>query len=104
MSAALDVLKGAREILSDPEKWTTHVSAQNGLGDPVPPLSANAVCWCAVGAIQKVAGERDDNDTIYDLVFDAIQAVETRPIYIVNDFEGREATLAVFDKAIERLS
>ncbi len=51
----LEVLKGARKLLSDPAKWTKQHSARDKLGNPVPSLSPSATCWCVLGACSVVA-------------------------------------------------
>jgi hypothetical protein len=59
----LDVLKGARELLSDPAKWTkAGALAVDVNGAPVGvdheegnALHPEAVAWCLIGACQKVA-------------------------------------------------
>lgn len=54
----VDILKTARELLSDPKRWTkgsfARMEGKKGeTGATVPALSDKAVCWCAEGAIQK---------------------------------------------------
>lgn len=54
----LDVLKGARELLSDPEKWTQGWYARDAEGRPADDGNdPRAVCWCIWGACEKVAGD-----------------------------------------------
>lgn len=61
---------GARELLADPKRWAKGASALDEYGQPASdeidggshldegdPLADCAVCWCLVGACQKVAGE-----------------------------------------------
>lgn len=53
------VLKMARRLISDPNRWTKGELARDDAGKPVPPTSGSAYCWCAQGAIEFVLGPRD---------------------------------------------
>ena len=48
------VLIGAREVLSDPARWTQHVWARDADGIATSRFGNDAVCWCVSGAIQLV--------------------------------------------------
>ena len=52
----LEVLRGMRELLSDPARWTKQVHARDANGREVPPKHSEAVCWCLDGAMLKVSG------------------------------------------------
>lgn len=52
----LIALEQARELLSDPAKWTQGYLARDKDGDSCPASSIDAVCFCALGAIHKVLG------------------------------------------------
>jgi hypothetical protein len=49
-----DALK-LQELLSVPERWTQHDMAKDASGRCVLARSHSAVCWCLLGAAQKVA-------------------------------------------------
>ena len=51
MNEVLSVLKGARELLSDPERWTRGAFARDRKGGPVTPFNPRACQWCVTGAI-----------------------------------------------------
>ena len=97
----VEIRTGAREILSDPARWTVEASARDDEGWSVSPLDKSAVCWCAIGAVSKVSA---NNDPAFHQAVNALYDVTGRPIWHVNDEDGREAVLDVFNKAIERLS
>jgi len=42
-----------QDLLSTPDRWTQGALARSAGGDPVDPLSEDAVAWCLVGAIMR---------------------------------------------------
>lgn len=40
--------------------WCRNAPAKNSDGEPVGPRDADAVCWCAIGAIQRICGGPED--------------------------------------------
>jgi len=90
------VLIKARELISKPENWTQRATARSADGRRVSALSTEAVCYCAMGAMVKVAplylGSRLDF-----LLSAAVQ--ESAAHY--NDTHTHAEVLAMFDKAIE---
>lgn len=53
-----EVLREARELISDPKRWTRGVLARDAEGRSTGrgPFVPEAVCFCAFGAIAKVEG------------------------------------------------
>ena len=51
----LEILKAARELLSDPKRWMQGRYAINSAGKSVGPDDPGAVCFCAEGAIRHIA-------------------------------------------------
>ncbi len=51
----LEILKGTRELISDPARWTQSAFARSASGRMIASSSALAVCWCVAGAINRVA-------------------------------------------------
>jgi hypothetical protein len=106
MKSAIEILTEVRELLSEPGRWTQYASARNVSGDPVPPHSDEAVCFCAVGAFYKV-GYPDSADpkkgngywAARQLVDDSRS--DNRSLITLNDSYGRDAVLEVLDRAIE---
>lgn len=96
----LDVLKAARELIRDPARWCQDAFACDADGDAVHTLDPQAVRWCAVGALNKVAPSSEVSADAYGLL-----EVAAGPICVsdINDAEGHEAVLAVYDEAIARL-
>lgn len=52
--STVEVLREARELISDPERWTWGYFAYDAKGNMVEAREISAVCWCASGAILKV--------------------------------------------------
>jgi len=46
-----DVLRAARAKIAEPEHWAKGADALNAAGKWADPLSADAVSWCAIGAL-----------------------------------------------------
>lgn len=53
-----DVLYKAAALVR--QGWCRNAPAKNAAGKPVGPRDADAVCWCASGAIQRVCGGPED--------------------------------------------
>ena len=97
----LETLKAARDLISDPARWTQGCAARNVNGEPVDLMDNTAVCWCALGAI-----------SITDLmrgigISDASKALRrVTPFGLVgqfNDTHTHAEVLALFDAAIAEL-
>lgn len=55
------IVKDIRALLSDRSKWTTGTFARNDQGRVVGARSEEAVCWCLVGAFEKVTNHGTNN-------------------------------------------
>jgi hypothetical protein len=106
MSTEIAIIRRAREIISDPEKWTQHAGAREASGFEVVPHSTVACRWCAWGAIQKAAREIVGQG-IYVHSLRAAARLDTNivqsglhPLFAVNDQQGHAAVLSLFDKAL----
>ncbi len=49
------VLEEAAELLADPQRWAQGATARDARGRRVHPSSPYAVCWCAEGAVARLA-------------------------------------------------
>lgn len=105
----INVITKARRLLSKKEKWTRGDYATDKNGQSVDPKEKKAVCFCAIGAVERYA---DDASVQYELDKTARQLYPqdtlggTYGIVRVNDHGGPRArlkVLRVFDKTIERL-
>lgn len=92
----LEILKAARETLSDPLRRTNYTEARNCYGLPTDPCDPNAMTWDATGALLKAnKGVWPMNAAIKVLA----KTNEPSLIYL-NDNHSPDAMLAAFDKAI----
>lgn len=98
MLTDLEILIQARDLLSNPARWTQGHLACDELDKPVLVNSPDAVCWCAIGACNKVSGKTGEHP---DSLRRAAEEMRGWSPSQVNDSVGYEATLEMFDRAIE---
>ena len=98
---AYEVLVAARELISDPARWTQGVGARDTDGEGVNSLSEHAVCWCSIGATYKVTDARVND---YQRANDVLDAVANDRGYMdvikFNDTRSHSEVLALWDGAI----
>lgn len=93
-------LIAARKLIEKPENWLQGMMAANGDGVWVPPSAPMAVKFCALGAIQRIAGEFRAGP-----VNDAVRlAAKTTSLALFNNTHSHAEVLAAFDRAIEAAS
>lgn len=96
-----EILRAAKEKISDPARWCQGSSARNSLGYPVNSDNSRAAAWCAQGA---VAAAGDSALTVHAAMsFLNCAAGELMPGYHpsgVNDLRGHADVMAMFDRAI----
>lgn len=97
----LQQLIAARDLLSDPRRWTTETFARNAEGDSVSEYSADACSFCAHGAINHVAGGHFGTPTaLYTAAARLLKEGEPN-VAEVNDHLGYAATMKMFALAID---
>ena len=88
--------------------WTQGTEARDEEGRPVYATDPAAVCWCATGAIRRVASVIGAGLPDYDVILAAANAVATCGMGIVawNDEPGRtqDDVAAALDAAAARLA
>lgn len=100
-----ETLTEARDLITDPAKWTQHSYAKDVDGRPTYSNSEAAVCWCSLGALQKVIygedrpGERSTPPL--HLYSHLKESMDCEHIGAFNDKSSHEEVLAAFDRAIE---
>ena len=99
-----ELLIKAKAVIADPKHWTQCWYAKDAEGKSVGPCKPDAVCWCSVGAIDKVAHE----ESTYAARFAATRylsdvAAECGYIGIpdFNDSSSHEAVMKAWDRAIK---
>lgn len=129
MNTTLEILRRARERLSDPARWTQGAYARDADGFTTAMYDDDAVCWCLVGAISKETnilnlpwygdGEKavnflskqvstlvsEFNDThTHGEVLALLDRAIRGSLIDFNDTHSHEEVLELIDKAIANLS
>lgn len=107
----LEVLNKARDLITDPDRWTQRTLARDVGGRRTGATSSAATCFCALGALVKVAFDMQLDTDDYSAFSDvpgagALEAVAIKRFCVagaagVNDLLGHDAVLKMFDHAIE---
>jgi hypothetical protein len=104
-NAITENLVKVRELLSDKSRWTQRTFARDSNGWSTDVDSGNAVSWCLVGAMEKVAGRGN---------FISIEKMRSRvrasvpdlanygySLSMFNDTQPHANVLALLDRAID---
>lgn len=94
----LEIIKAARQVISDPDHWLRNHYAENADGETCWGYQEDAIKWCSTGAIQKVGG----NDTMISGII--AEAAGIISLIEANDHANDHAEImAVWDRAIAKL-
>lgn len=112
----LEILKEARELISDKNRWCPGSLASDSAFSTVAPNDESATRWCAIGSIRKImnsANQDYTNDPVEAKIRSLLNKVGeevTSDMYnscitisLINDFQGHSAVLKCFDLAIAKL-
>lgn len=94
------ILIKARELLSEESRWTKGSFARQadkvgtGANNPL------AVCWCALGAIDKVIGDDYTNTDATKSLESAANVLGYASVNALNDRASHSKVLEMFDNAI----
>lgn len=97
----LEVLRGARELLSEPERWTKDAGARDAKGAPCGWDAEDASCWCLDGALCRLAYR--NNAAAYQEAGAALRkfVLDDYDSYVdFNDSRTHSEVLALLDRAI----
>lgn len=105
----LEIMKKARELISDPVHWTQEENSRNADLRATHPTSKTAVCWCSNGAVTKAVF--DLNYPLYkplaNKVFDGFcvfaRKHNIRSVIQYNDNHTHAEVLKLFDDYIKEL-
>lgn len=100
-----EALIAARALIADEANWTRQVCARNAAGDAVFATSPDAVCFCAIGAVQRAVNYNILSDNNFNEYVFARNALEVRTgiaASAFNDTHTHSEVLAMFDKAIQQ--
>lgn len=95
---AVEALKAARELISDPKRWTQHHFSATTDGTPCDSQDPDARRFCALGAILRVRGVPLHADRYLD---EAGKKLFGMNVDQVNDTLQHDDVLQMFDKAIQ---
>lgn len=99
----LEILTGARELLSDRGRWTKRSYARDERGLGCSSLAKDAVCWCAAGAILRTAQHDAAIEEAWKLAYDEVpNGVNGFMTYNDRLDTTHADILALFDRAIEK--
>ncbi|WP_320196249.1 DUF6197 family protein [Agrobacterium rosae] len=107
----VQILKDARALIADENNWTQECYARDVQGEMTLPNNADAVCFCAIGSIQKVGEFPVSRRLPLDIteLFVGADFEERESSYEVetfvtafNDTHKHAEVLALFDRAIAR--
>ncbi len=99
-----ELLTKAKAVIADPKHWTQGWYAKDAEGQPVGPRESYAVCWCSLGALDKVAHEENTYKTCLaatGYLFEASAECGYIGIPYFNDNSSHEAVMRAWDKAIK---
>lgn len=103
--STVDDLRAARDLISNPARWTHGVIARDADDRPVYyPLDPAACSWCAVGAVRCAVGVSDERlDHAIMALTAHLDENDTLSIASFNDTHGHAAVLDLFDRTIADL-
>lgn len=99
----LDQLKAARDLISDPAKWTQRYFARDVQGNPVNARMNEAVCFCALGAVERICGFQWEYTTIGKILDARCQTLHNTCTSTFNDKHSHDEVLALFDDVIAEM-
>jgi len=103
----LEILRKARDLISDPQRWSRNYYATRSDNAPCGETAEEACKWCAMGAITKVGWPEAHFDVRVGAKFllaDKAKDLFGMGIIDVNEKCGHAAVLKCFDSAIASLT
>ena len=99
-----ELLIKAKAVIADPKHWAQDQYAKDAKGYSTGPAEPNAVCWCSVGALDKVAYEENTYKTCLaatEYLAEVSAECGYSGIPDFNDNSSHEAVMKAWDKAIK---
>jgi hypothetical protein len=94
--STVEILRAARERISDPERWCTEFFAKTASGESANPSEPSARQWCVRGACQ-AGGRGGAQLRAVELLYEAAAG---ESVTNINDLQGHAAALNLLDRAI----
>lgn len=101
---SIELLKAARDLIADPAHHTTRAYGRDAAGARLSTgFAPEAVCWCAVGALQCAALQPVAGNwkLALDTLEEAAQDLFEADVVSVNDGRGHGPVMRMYDRAIE---
>ena len=99
-----ELLTKAKDVIADPKHWTKGWYAHNADGFDVGSCKPEAVCWCSLGALEKVAHEENTCSLELEAAKYLIKVSREfgcSDIPDLNDHSSHETVMKAWDKAIK---
>lgn len=96
-----EILIAAKALIDAPEKWTQGDYARDASGNSVSFKSKDAVCFCSLGAIHKVAKGKDFDDA-EKCLREILNGDFRSSLHRFNDAKNHKEVIELFDAAIAR--
>lgn len=103
-SDVVSVLRAAKQIISDPSRWTCGEYARTSRGKCIGVECDAAVSFCSIGALASALGSDVDaaeNSAAYKLLHRVATEESYWSVASLNDQGGHAAAMSMFDRAIE---
>lgn len=106
MIKATELLVEAKSLIEDPKNWTTGWFAKQEDGSIADSCDKYAVCFCSLGALERVYGVHTDNDQegIGEAMYQArcaLDSVMHSDVPGYNDGHTHAEVMSKWDEAIE---
>ena len=99
-----ELLTKAKAVIADPKHWVQGQPAKDAKGQSVGPCTPQAVCWCSLGALEKVTHEENTYSTrlmaARYLVRVSAECGYTST-HSFNDNSSHETVMKAWDEAIQ---
>ena len=99
-----ELLVKAKAVIADPKHWTQGWYAKDAEGKSVGPRNPDAVCWCSLGALDKVAHEENANGACLAATEYLVVVSDECGYSSISDFNdnlSHEAVMRKWDEAIK---
>ena len=99
-----ELLIKAKAVIADPKHWTQGCYAKDAEGQSVGSTKSDAVCWCSVGAAEKVTCEENAHIARFaamQYLSEASEKFGYSNIPEFNDNSSHEIVMKAWDEAIK---
>lgn len=97
MKSTVEILREARDLISDRDRWCQGVEALTKEGIDVDARHPKAIRWCALGAVWKLPIKHKDWEDAVRVLYAGCGSLTE-----FNDSHTHAEVLALFDDAIQR--